>query len=94
MADAIGVHVNQIRRYEAGATQPSLDALKKLATSMNVTIDSLVFGDGERDPTDDLRLQFEAVSRMPDAEKKIVKALLEGMIVKHQTKQMIGGLSN
>ena len=94
MADAIGVHVNQIRRYEAGATQPSLDVLKKLATSMNVTIDSLVFGEGERDPTDDLRLQFEAVSRMPEEEKRIVKALLEGMIVKYQTKQMIGGLSS
>lgn len=93
MADAIGVHVNQIRRYEAGATQPSLDVLKKLATSMNVTIDSLVFGEGERDPTDDLRLQFEAVSRMPEEEKRIVKALLEGMIVKYQTKQMIDGLS-
>ncbi len=94
MADAIGVHVNQIRRYEAGATQPSLDVLKNIALTMNVTIDSLVFGEGERDPTDDLRLQFEAVSRMPEEEKKIVKALLEGMIVKYQTKQMIGGLSS
>ncbi len=28
MADAIGVHVNQIRRYKSGATQPSLDVLK------------------------------------------------------------------
>lgn len=94
MADAIGVHVNQIRRYEAGATQPSLDVLKKIALTMNVTIDSLVFGEGERDPTDDLRLQFEAVSRMPEEERKIVKALLEGMIVKYQTKQMVGGLSS
>lgn len=94
MADAIGVHVNQIRRYEAGATQPSLDVLKKIAVTMNVTIDSLVFGEGERDPTDDLRLQFEAVSKMPEEERKIVKALLEGMIVKYQTKQMVGGLSS
>lgn len=94
MADAIGVHVNQIRRYEAGATQPSLDALKKIALSMNVTIDSLVFAEGERDPSDDLRLHFEAVSRMPEDEKRIVKALLEGMIVKYQTKQLVGGLSS
>lgn len=94
MADAIGVHVNQIRRYEAGTTQPSLDVLKKLAVSMNVTIDSLVFGEGERDPSDDLRLQFEAVSKMPEEERKIVKALLEGMIVKYQTKQLVGGLSS
>lgn len=94
MADAIGVHVNQIRRYEAGATQPSLDVLKKIALTMNVSIDSLVFGEGERDPSDDLRLQFEAVSRMPEEERKIVKALLEGMIVKYQTKQLVGGLSS
>lgn len=31
MADAIGVHVNQIRRYESGATQPSLNVLKKIS---------------------------------------------------------------
>lgn len=61
---------------------------------MNVTIDSRVFGDGERDPSDDLRLQFEAVSRMPEEERKILKVLLEGMIVKYQTKQIIGGLSS
>lgn len=65
-----------------------------LATGMNVTIDSRVFGDGERDPSDDLRLQFEAVSRMPEEERKILKVLLEGMIVKYQTKQIIGGLSS
>jgi predicted enzyme involved in methoxymalonyl-ACP biosynthesis len=75
-------------------TEPRLDVLKKIALTMNVTIDSLVFGEGERNPTDDLRLQFEAVSKMPDEEKKIVKALLEGMIVKYQTKQMVGGLSS
>jgi hypothetical protein len=69
-----------------------LDVLKKLATS--VTIDFLVFGEGERDPTDDLRLQFEAVARMPEEERKIVKALLESMIVKYQTKQLVGGLSS
>ena len=50
MADAIGVHVNQVRRYEAGATQPSLEALKKIAVAMSVTIDSLVFDEEERGP--------------------------------------------
>ena len=54
MADSIGVHVNQIRRYEAGATQPSLEVLKRIATTMSVTIDSLAFGEKERDPAMDL----------------------------------------
>lgn len=94
MADRIGLHVNQVRRYEGDSSQPSLEALKKIATAMSVTIDFLVFGDGERGPDEDLRLQFEAISQMPPDEKQIVKALLEGMILKHQTKQMAGGLSS
>ncbi len=94
MADKIGVHVNQIRRYESGATQPSLDVLKRLAVAMSITIDSLVFEAEERGPDDGLRLQFEAISRMTDEEKRVIKSLLDGMIIKHQTQQMVGQLSS
>ena len=31
---------------------------------------------------------------MPPEEKQIIKALLEGMIIKHQTKQLVGNLSS
>ena len=54
----------------------------------------LIFDKSERDPEEDLRLQFEAVSRMSAADKKIIKALLEGMILKHETKRMVGSLSS
>ena len=94
MADKIGLHVNQVRRYESGSAQPSLEALKKIALAMSVTIDSPVFGPQERGPDEALRLQFEAVSHMPPEEKRIVQALLEGMIVKYQTKQMVSGLNS
>ena len=87
MADAIGVHVNQIRRYEAGATQPSLDALKKIAVAMSVTIDSLVFDEHERGPNDDLRLQFEALSQFDPEERKVAKAVLESLILKHNARR-------
>lgn len=93
MAALVGLHVNQIRRYESEHAQPSMEALKKIALGLSVSLDTLVFEDRERGPDDDLRLQFEAVSRMPDEDKRIVKALLEGMIVKYQTKQLVGGLS-
>ena len=53
-----------------------------------------MFDESERGPSDDLRLQFEAVSHMPDEDRRIVKALLDGMIVKYQTKQMVGNLSS
>ena len=59
-----------------------------------VTTDFLLFEDAERGPDEDLKLQFEVVSRMSASEKKIVKALLEGMILKHETKRMVGSLSS
>lgn len=94
LADAVGLHVTQIKRYESGATQPSLEALKKIAVTFSVSADFLLFESGERGPSDDLRLQFEAVSHMPEEERHIVKALLEGMILKYQTKQMVNNLSS
>lgn len=94
MGYKIGLHVNQVRRYESGSAQPSLEALKKIAVALSVTIDSLVFGPQERGPDEALRLQFEAVSHMPEEKMEINQTLLGGMIVKHQTKRMVGNLSS
>ncbi len=85
MADVIGVHVNQIRRYESGATQPSLDVLKKIAVSMSVTIDSLAFDKDERGPDDELRLQFEALQQFSPKDKEVAKSVLESLILKHDS---------
>jgi len=93
LADAVSMHVNQIKKYEAGTAQPTLGAMIKLAQTLHVSLDALVFEEGDRGPDDDLRLQFEAISRMPDEDKKIIKALLDGMIIKHQTQQMVSNLS-
>ena len=78
--------------YEAGQAQPSIEILKKIALAFHTTTDWLVFDEGERELPDGLMLQFEAISQLPDDEQKAVKSLLEGMIVKHQAKQMVGGL--
>jgi len=93
LADAVSMHVNQIKKYEAGTAQPTLGAMIKLAQTLHVSLDALVFEEGDRGPDDDLRLQFEAISRMSDEDKKIIKALLDGMIIKHQTQQMVSNLS-
>jgi transcriptional regulator with XRE-family HTH domain len=87
MADAVGIHITQVKRYESGETQPSLDILKKIATAFNVTTDWLIFEDGEREPKDELKLKFEAVTQMDSAERQAVDALLDAMILKHQAKQ-------
>lgn len=82
-ADATGIHVQQIKRYEAGTSQPSADALKKIAKCFGVTTDWLLFEDSERGPDDDLRLQFEAMSQLSPEEKGVARAVLEGLLLKH-----------
>jgi transcriptional regulator with XRE-family HTH domain len=91
LADAAELHVNQIRRYEAGTAQPTLDALIRLAKVLRVGLDDLVFGEGERGPDEDLRLQFEALAAMSPEEKQVAKAVLEAMIVKNQVNGAIAG---
>ncbi len=83
LADASGIHVQQIKRYETRTAQPSVDALVKLAKTLGVSTDELLFDANERGPSDDLRLQFEALSQFSVEEKKIAKAVIEGLILKH-----------
>jgi len=87
LADAVGIHVTQLRRYEAGRSQPTLDVLRKLARSLGVSADLLLFDADERGPSDDLRLQFEAASRLDPDERQVVRELIEGMLLKHEARR-------
>jgi transcriptional regulator with XRE-family HTH domain len=87
LAEAVKVSAIQKKSYESGASQPTLDVIKNLAKALQISSDELIFGEDERAPSDDLKLQFEAVSRFPEEEKRIVKALLEGMILKHEAQR-------
>lgn len=87
LADAITLHVNQIKRYEAGTAQPTLDTLARLAKELHTSLDELVFGDTERGPSDELRLQFEALSQFDEEDRRVAKAVLESLILKHNAKR-------
>lgn len=86
LADLADIHVSQVRRYEGGGAMTTLDVLKKLAVALSTSADSLLFDDHERDPDDDLRLQFEAITRLSDDEKQTVKRVLEGILIAHNVK--------
>lgn len=88
LAEAAELHVNQIRRYEAGSAQPTLEALIRLAKALHVSLDGLVFDEGERGPDDEFRLRFEALSQLDAQERAVVKELLDGMLLKHQAKRL------
>lgn len=89
MAEMAGVHVSQIRRYEAGGAQPTLTVIRNIAVGLSISTDELAFDDGEREPqTDDLKLFFEAVSQFDDGDKMVAKQLLRGLILQHQSKRL------
>ncbi|MEJ2419754.1 MAG: helix-turn-helix transcriptional regulator [Exilibacterium sp.] len=94
MADAIGIHVNSLKKYETGQAQPSVDALKKIALGLHVSVDFLLFEEHERGPGKDLELQFEAVSQLPPDERKIVQEVLESLIIKYQTRRWDSARNN
>ena len=87
LAEQVGIRMLQIGRYEKANAQPTLEVVRKLAVALGVTADELIFEKDERGPDEDLRLQFEAVSRMNPDEKRVVKELIEGMILKHEARR-------
>lgn len=44
LAQAVGAHQNHIGRYERGESQPSADALRRLAAVLGVSTDYLIEG--------------------------------------------------
>jgi hypothetical protein len=75
-------------------TRRSSGTSSLLMRALHVSLDQLVFDGSERGPPDDLRPQFEAVNHRCDEDRQIIEALLDGMILEHRTRQMIGNLGN
>jgi transcriptional regulator with XRE-family HTH domain len=89
LAEVAGLSHIQVHRYENGSAQPTLEAIKRLAVALAVSTDELIFDENERGPSDDLRLQFEAVSAFGESDRKVVKEVLDGLILKHQARRWI-----
>lgn len=94
LSDLIEITKTQVYRYESGTSQPTLDVIKKIAVALSVTADELIFEVEERQPDDSLNLLLEGVSRLDPDEKHVIREIIEGMLVKHQTKQMVKSLAS
>ena len=49
-----------------------MEGLKKIAIALDCATDMLVFDPNERPIADDLQRQFEAMSRLPEDERRIL----------------------
>ena len=94
LAERVGCHVTMIRRYEVNETQPTLEVIRKLAIALSVSADTLVFEGMERGPDEDLRLQFEALNQFSSEEKKVVRVLLESLILRHDASRFTKATSS
>lgn len=86
LAELVGVHMIQIRRYEAGTCQPPLEVIGKISLALKVSTDMLIFGNDEQGPDKELYYHFAAIAQFDAEEKSVVKSVLEGLILKHQAK--------
>lgn len=87
LADLVQCGISELKRYELGSSQPTLDVIKRLAQALRVSSDYLLFGKDERGPDEELRLQFEAVSRFDPEAKKVVKQVLDSMILQQEARR-------
>jgi len=87
LSEKAKVSLVQLCRYEAGTSQPTLEVIRRLAIALSITTDMLIFGKDERGPDDDLRLQFEAISKFAPAEKQMIMELLDGLILKQEARR-------
>ena len=71
------------RAVGRGAAQdrPDLCDLDRLATLCRKVTE------GERAPSDDLALQFEAVQQLSDEERAVIREVVESLIIKYQSRR-------
>lgn len=87
MAEKIGMHVSQLKRYESGSSQPTIEVFRRIALALNVSADMLLFEEGERGPDESLKLQFEAVSHLDEHEREAVQTMIAGVLHMHDAKR-------
>lgn len=91
LCDLVGVHVTMLSSYESGRSQPTLEVIRKLALALDVTADEVVFDAAERRPvvTDkELVKQWEQVEELPEEDRKTVKVVVEGLLLRRQISRL------
>jgi transcriptional regulator with XRE-family HTH domain len=89
-----GLHYTHIGRFERGTSRPGGDTLQRLADALDTTSDYLLQGASDeaaqaRVTDRDLLRQFQAVEHLSDADKHVVKTLLDAFLTRRQIENII-----
>ncbi len=92
-AEALGIHMRNIAKYEKDLATPSALVLKKIAEVFEVSADYLLFGDTDsiaaaKVSDRELLKDFEEIEKLDKEDKEFVKRFLQMVKAKNKLKQL------
>ena len=97
LAGQLGARYQLLNKYESGLTTPPAEMLVKLADALATTVDYLLTGN----PAEDTKLastrlfrRFQALESLAEDDREAIIKVIDAMVIKHQTRQMVDGLSS
>ena len=88
LATIIGIHHSQLRRYENGTAQPTLDVIRRLTTALNTTSDNLIFNTTPQPEHHDWQLRLEAITQLDPDEQQALRTVIDGILIRHQARKL------
>jgi transcriptional regulator with XRE-family HTH domain len=94
LADIVGIHSTHVSRYERNLAQPSVEIAKKMAEALNVTVDTLIYGQQDEKAKNnlkdaDLLNLFTKVQLLDKQDLTAVKSMLKAYIFQKDTQQRL-----
>jgi transcriptional regulator with XRE-family HTH domain len=97
LAAPLGVRYQLLNKYESGLNTPPAEMLVKLADALGTSIDYLLTGN----PLDDAKLgsarlyrRFQALECLAEGDREAIIKVIDAMVIKHQTRQMVEEIGN
>lgn len=90
LADIVGIHSTHVSRYERNMAQPSIEIAKKMAEALDVSVDTLIYGQQDEKAktslkdTDLLNL-FTKIQLLDKQDLNAVKSMLKAYIFQKDT---------
>jgi transcriptional regulator with XRE-family HTH domain len=97
LAEKVGTDARQISRYENGRITPSLDVLARIAETLNVSLDHLVFDEVPRRPLhaseNVLGERLATIAELDEDDRHSLLNVIDGLVTKSRIKALASGVS-
>src|SRR4051812_18509031 len=93
LADKVGISYAQIGRYETKGAQPPAGTLKKIADTLGVSSDFLIYGASDEKAKaklsdTDLINQFKAIEELDEEDRNVIKKLIDAFVTKKHLQKL------